>query len=224
MSDKDTKKEIKKEEVKEETPVEKTATEETKTEAKPAQTIEEVIAARKKEGAAKRGANAGKPGEKREFTKNRRRPSKRRERVQSEFDQKMLAIRRVTRVSSGGRRFSFSVAMAIGNKKGKVGVGIGKAGDTTLAIDKAVRNAKKNMIEVKRNENDSIVHDVEAKYNSARVIIIPAKGRGMIAGSAVRDLLELAGITDVNAKILSGSKNKLNIGKATIKALKSLKN
>ena len=160
---------------------------------------------------------------KREFRKNKRRPSKRRERTKPEFDQKMLSIRRVTRVSKGGRRFSFSVTMAIGDKKGKAGVGIGKAGDTTLAIDKAVRDARKKMITINRTKNNSIPHDVKAKYNSAVVMIMPAKGRGMIAGSAVRDLLELAGITDVNAKIVSGSKNKLNIARATIKALDSLK-
>ena len=168
--------------------------------------------------------SAGNDRPKREFKKNKRNSSRRRERTKPEFDQKMLAIRRVTRVSSGGRRFSFSVAMAIGDKKGKVGVGIGKAGDTTLAIEKAVRNGKKNMIKVERTKNNSIPHEVKAKYNSAQVMIMPAKGRGLIAGSAVRDLLELAGITDVNAKILSGSKNKLNIGKATIKALENLKN
>jgi small subunit ribosomal protein S5 len=159
----------------------------------------------------------------RNFRKNKRRP-KRRERVKSEFDQKMLNIRRVTRVSAGGRRFTFSVAMVIGNRKGKVGVGVGKAGDTSLAIDKAVKNAKKNMIEVKRTKENSIAHDVKAKFNSARVMIMPAKGRGLIAGSALRDIMELAGITDINSKIISGSKNKLNIAKATIKALESLKN
>lgn len=173
-------------------------------------------------GAGARSAGNDRP--KREFKKNKRNSSRRRERTKPEFDQKMLAIRRVTRVSSGGRRFSFSVAMAIGDKKGKVGVGIGKAGDTTLAIEKAVRNGKKNMIKVERTKNNSIPHEVKSKYNSAQVIIMPAKGRGLIAGSAVRDLLELGGITDVNAKIISGSKNKLNIGKATIKALESLKN
>jgi small subunit ribosomal protein S5 len=222
MTDKDTTKEVKTEEATTEAVETKTETkEEAKAPSEAKKDIKDVLAARKKESAAKR---EGERGQKREFTKNRRRSSKRRERTKSEFDQKMLAIRRVTRVSSGGRRFSFSVAMAIGNKKGKVGVGVGKAGDTTLAIDKAVRNAKKNMIEVKRTESNSISHEIDAKFNSAKVIIMPAKGRGMIAGSAVRDLLELAGITDVNAKILSGSKNKLNIGKATIKALKSLKN
>lgn len=167
--------------------------------------------------------HGGQGGERKFFKKNKRR-SKRPERAKSEFDQKILDIRRVTRVSSGGRRFTFSVSMVIGNKKGKVGVGIGKAGDTSLAIDKAVKDAKKNLIEVKRTKGNSISHSVDAKFNSARVTIMPAKGRGMIAGSALRDVLELAGVIDINAKILSGSKNKLNIARATIKALRTLKN
>lgn len=157
------------------------------------------------------------------FRKNKRRPQKRRERVRSEFEQKILSIRRVTRVAAGGRRFSFSVTVVVGNKKGKVGVGTGKAGDTSLAIDKAVRVAKKNAITVSTTADMSIPHEVEAKFCSAIVKIMPAKGRGVIAGSAVRDIIFLAGIKDVNGKILSGSKNKLNIAQAAIKALSSLK-
>jgi small subunit ribosomal protein S5 len=158
----------------------------------------------------------------RELKKNRR-PSRRRERPRNEFDQRMLAIRRVTRVASGGRRFSFSVTMVIGDHKGRVGIGIGKAGDTSLAIDKAVKDAKKNMITVPLNKTKSIPHDVSAKYNSAQVMLMPAPGRGIVAGSALRDALELMGANDVNAKVISGSKNKLNIARATIKALKTLK-
>jgi len=159
----------------------------------------------------------------REFKKNRRQSSRRRERPRSEFDQKMLGIRRVTRVSSGGRRFSFSVAMVIGDRKGRVGVGTGKGNDTALAIEKATKSAKKNMIKVRTTLDMSIPHDVKAKYSSAQVMIMPAKGRGIIAGSALRDILELAGVKDVNGKILSGSKNKLNIAQATLKALGELK-
>ncbi len=146
------------------------------------------------------------------------------ERQKSEFDQKMINIRRVTRVVSGGRRFSFSVAIILGNKKGKVGVGIGKAGDTTLAIDKAVRDAKKNMITVALTKDNSIPHDVSAKYTASRVTLIPAAGRGLVAGSSVRPLLELAGITNVIAKMHSGSKNGLNNARAAIEALKTIKN
>lgn len=157
------------------------------------------------------------------FRKNKRRVTKRRERVRSEFEQKIIAIRRVTRVASGGRRFTFSVAIVIGDKKGRVGVGIGKAGDTSLAIDKAARIAKKNAIKINTTSDMSIPHEVQAKYCSGVVKMMPAKGRGIIAGSAVRDIIILAGLKDVNAKILSGSKNKLNIAQATIKALLTLK-
>ncbi len=144
------------------------------------------------------------------------------ERVKPEFDTKIIAIRRVTRVASGGRRFTFSVAVVSGDRKGKVGVGLGKAGDTSLAIDKATRNAKKNMIKVTLSQSMNIPHMVEAKYSSARVMIMPARGRGVVAGSAVRNVIELAGIKDVCAKLLSGSKNKLNIARVTIKALEKL--
>ncbi len=144
-------------------------------------------------------------------------------RVRSEFDQKIINIRRVARVVAGGRRFSFSVAMIIGNKKGKVGVGLGKAGDTTLAIDKAVRDAKKNLITVNLRKDNSITHDVSAKYCASRVALMPTPGRGLVAGSSVRSVLELAGITNTVAKIHSGSKNGLNNAQATIKALNQLK-
>lgn len=157
------------------------------------------------------------------FRKNKRRVTKRRERVRSEFDQKIIAIRRVTRVAAGGRRFTFSVAIVVGDKKGRVGVGTGKAGDTSLAIDKAARIAKKNAIRVNTTSDMSIPHEVQAKYCSGVVRMMPAKGRGIIAGSAVRDIIILAGLKDINAKILSGSKNKLNIAQATIKALATLK-
>ncbi len=163
------------------------------------------------------------PGGRPQFRKNKRRVAKRRERVRSEFEQKILAIRRVTRVASGGRRFSFSVAIVVGDKKGRVGVGTGKAGDTSLAIDKAARAAKKNAIRINTNSEMSIPHEVQAKYCSGIVRLMPAKGRGIIAGSAVRDIIILSGLKDINAKILSGSKNKLNIAQATIKALSTLK-
>jgi small subunit ribosomal protein S5 len=143
--------------------------------------------------------------------------------VRSEFDQSLITIRRVARVVAGGRRFSFSVAIIIGNKKGKVGVGLGKAGDTTQAIDKAVRHAKKNLITVSLTKDSSIAHEVSAKYTASRVSLMPAPGRGLVAGSSVRPVLELAGITNVVAKIHSGSKNGLNNARATIEALRKLK-
>lgn len=152
-----------------------------------------------------------------------RRAGRRDERVRQEYDQKIISIRRVTRVMAGGRRFSFSVAMVIGDKKGKVGVGIGKAGDTQLAIEKAMRDAKKHLLVVPMNKDQHIPHDVHTKYASSEVMIMPAPGRGLVAGSSVRTVLELAGVKDVTAKIFSRSKNKLNNAKAAIEALKQLK-
>ena len=152
-----------------------------------------------------------------------RRGGRRNDRARSEFDQKIISIRRVTRVMAGGRRFSFSVSMVIGNKKGKVGVGVGKATDTQLAIEKAARNARKNLIEVPLNKHQNIPHDVHTKFASSEVMIMPAPGRGLVAGSSVRTVLELAGVKDVTAKIFSRSKNKLNNARAAIEALKMLK-
>lgn len=150
---------------------------------------------------------------------NSRRSSSFGPRPKPEFDQKIVSIRRVTRVVAGGRRFSFSVALVAGDKKGSVGLGLGKAGDTALAINKALRSAKKNMIRVKLTKNMSIPHEVDAKFSSSKVIIMPNKGRGLVAGTVVRDILKLAGIKDITAKVLGGTKNKLNNSKATLKAL-----
>jgi len=143
-------------------------------------------------------------------------------RAKPEFDNKMLSIRRVARVVAGGRRFNFSVALVAGNRKGQVGVGLGKAGDTAAAIDKALRDAKKHMIVVATTKEMSIPHETFAKYSSARISISPAKDRGLVAGSAARTVLELAGLNNVVAKIISPSKNKLNIARATIKALQGI--
>lgn len=159
----------------------------------------------------------------REKRKNPRRQSVRPERVKPEFDQKILSIRRVTRVAAGGRRFNFSVALVAGDRKGRVGVGTGKASDTTLAIDKALKNAKKNMIHVAITSSVSILHRVSAKYSSARVEMRPAPSKGLVAGSSVRNVLELAGVKNVNAKVFSPSKNRLNMARAAIKALSMLK-
>jgi len=171
----------------------------------------------------RRGANRPLRGRGGERGGRPNRASSRPPRAKSEFDQRMITIRRVSRVVAGGRRFSFSVAIIIGNKKGKVGVGLGKAGDTTLAIDKAVRDAKKHMITLALTKDSSIAHEVSAKYCAARVSIMPAHGRGLVAGSSVRPVLELAGISNIVAKVHSGSKNGLNNARAAIEALKSLK-
>ncbi len=171
---------------------------------------------------AGRGRRGGGDADSRRNPRRARRGG-REERVRSEFEQKIISIRRVTRVMAGGRRFSFSVSIVIGNKKGKVGVGIGKASDTQLAIEKAVRSARKNLIEVPMNKHMHIPYDVQTKLASTEVMIKPAPGRGLVAGSSVRTVLELAGVKDVTAKIFSRSKNKLNNARATIAALKKLK-
>lgn len=162
------------------------------------------------------GRGGGKPGDKRGG------PRGRADRPKPEYDQKSIEVRRVARVVAGGRRFSFAVAMIIGDRKGKVGVGTGKAGDISNAMDKAAKDAKKHMITIKLTKTNSIPHQVKAKSSSAIVEIIPAPSRGLVAGSAVRNALELAGITDVSAKIWSGSKNKLNMARATVLALSSI--
>lgn len=158
----------------------------------------------------------------RDFKKNTRRPARRESRVKPEFDQKIINIRRVARVVTGGRRFSFSVAIVAGNRKGMVGVGLGKAGDTSLAIEKAFNDARKNMVAINLTKEMSVPHEVSAKYSSSRVTIMPAADRGIIAGSSMRTVLEMAGVKDVGGKVRSGSKNKLNIARAAVVALSML--
>lgn len=142
-----------------------------------------------------------------------------RERVKPEFDQKIINIRRVTRVMAGGRRFAFSVAIVIGDKKGRVGVGLGKASDTSIAIQKAYNDAKKNLVKLKLNAQYSIDYEVQTKFSSAIVNLRPNYGRGIVAGSAVRTVLELAGIKDVTGRVISRSRNKLNNARAAFEAL-----
>jgi small subunit ribosomal protein S5 len=151
-----------------------------------------------------------------------RRGGNRPERERSEFAQKMIGIRRVARVMAGGRRFNFSVAIVIGDKKGRVGVGVGKAADTQLAIEKATRAAKRHMITLNLTKNRSIKHNVEAKYCASVVEIRPSPGRGLVAGSSVRSVLEMAGVSDVTAKLLSRSKNPINNARAALQALSTV--
>ncbi|MFA5744914.1 MAG: 30S ribosomal protein S5 [Candidatus Paceibacterota bacterium] len=144
-------------------------------------------------------------------------------RERGEFEQVTIDARRVARVMAGGRRFNFSLVIIIGDRKGRVGVGLGKGVDTALAVDKAVRDAKKHLITVSRTSSGSIPHKVIAKYSSSTVEIIPSEGRGLVAGSAVRTVLDLAGVTDVVTKIHTRSKNKLTIARSTVAALKKLR-
>src|SRR3989344_2633044 len=145
-------------------------------------------------------------------------------RERSEYDQKVLDVRRTARVVSGGRRFTFRVSVVIGNRKGKVGLGMGKGTDVTSSIDKAVHQAKKRMFEIPLTQSRSIPHEVYAKVGAAKVILKPAReGRGMIAGGPVRVVAEPAGIKNLTGKILSRTPNKLNNARAVVEALQMLK-
>ena len=143
-------------------------------------------------------------------------------REKPEFDSKTISIRRVTRVVSGGRRFTLSVAIVAGDRNGRVGLGTGKALDTQVAIEKALKSAKRNMMTIKLSKTKSLSHDIEAKFKSAEVMIMPNRGRGLIAGSSARTILSLAGLNNVTAKFYSGTKNKLNNARATMKALQQV--
>lgn len=143
-------------------------------------------------------------------------------REKPEFEQKLLDLARVTRVVKGGRRFRFRATLVIGDRKGRVGVGVSKGSDVSDAIEKAFNDAKKNIINVKMI-NNTISHDVNMKLGSAKIILKPAQeGRGIIAGGAVRAVVDLAGIHNIVSKSM-GTSNKLNVARATIEALKSLK-
>lgn len=153
---------------------------------------------------------------------DRRGGPKREPKPKPEFDQKIVDIRRVTRVTSGGRKFSFAVAVIAGDKKGRVGFGTGKGLDTAAAVDKAYRKAKKNLIRIPLTKDGMIPHEVSAKFSSARVELRPAPGKGIVAGSSVRDVVEIAGIKDIIGKLRSGTKNKMNNAQAAIMALSML--
>lgn len=146
-----------------------------------------------------------------------------RDRPKDEFESKLLDLARVTRVTGGGKRMKFRAVVVAGNKKGKVGIGVDKGKDVSQAIEKATRRAKKNLVEVVIIDG-TIPHEVEAKAGPARILLKPQKkGRGLVAGGAVRTICDLAGIKNISSKILSGSKNKLNNARATMEALKKLR-
>lgn len=145
-------------------------------------------------------------------------------RPQSEYEQKVLDIARVARVTAGGRRFRFRATVAIGNKKGKVGIGVAKGKDVSLAIEKSVRFAKKNLITAPMTPDGSIPYDSTGKQTSAVVFLKPSRqGRGIVAGGAVRVVCDLAGFKDITGKIMGKSGNKLNNALATIAALENIR-
>lgn len=140
-----------------------------------------------------------------------------------ELQERVVTIKRVTKVVKGGRTFRFSALVVVGDGAGHVGVGIGKAMEIPNAIQKGIEDAKKNLIFVERNEADSIYHEFVGEFGSARVLLKPAKeGTGVIAGGPARAVLELAGIRNIRTKSL-GSNNKKNVVNATIEGLAALK-
>lgn len=163
-------------------------------------------------GRGGRGGGRGGPG-------GRRRPQG--DRPKSEFDQRTLEIGRVSRVTKGGKRFSFRTTIVIGDGKGRVGVGMAKGKDVQQSVQKAANQARKRLITVPLIRG-TIPYQVEAKYNSAVVILKPARG-GVKAGGPVRVVAKLAGITALTGKLIERTNNKINIAMATIEALKKLK-
>ncbi|MFA5754805.1 MAG: 30S ribosomal protein S5 [Candidatus Paceibacterota bacterium] len=149
----------------------------------------------------------------------RRRPK---EVVKDEFDSKLLDLARVTKVTGGGKTMRFRAVMIVGNKTGKVGVGVSKGLDVSQAIEKATKVAKKNLKDIPI-ANGTIPFEVEAKLGPSNVILKPQKkGKGLVAGGTIRVICSLAGIEDISSKSISRTKNKLNNARATMKALSKL--
>lgn len=148
---------------------------------------------------------------------------KEKEVVKDEFESKLLDLARVTKVTGGGKTLRFRAVIVVGNKEGKVGLGVSKGLDVSQAIDKATRFAKKNIITVPILQG-TIPHEAEAKYGPSKILLKPQqKGKGLVAGGTVRIICALAGIQDISSKILSRTTNKLNNARATMVALQQLK-
>ncbi len=166
--------------------------------------------------------NPVKPGNKKRFTGKRKPRRGKRHQEPREFEQKILDLARVTRVTAGGKRLSFRACLVIGDRKGRVGVGLAKGADVAIAVDKAFRQAKKTLLTVPLID-ETIPHAIEHKFGAAIVLLKPApKGTGLKAGGAIRVVLDLAGVPNAVSKI-KGCNNKINIAKATLEALEALK-
>jgi small subunit ribosomal protein S5 len=141
----------------------------------------------------------------------------------SEWSERVVAIERVTKVVKGGKKMSFRAIIVVGNEQGKVGVGVGKAGDVITAVKKGVTDGKKNVIQIPLTSSDSIPHPINGRSGAAKLVLRPsAPGSGVIAGGSVRTVLELAGVKNILSKQL-GSNNLLNNARATINGLSCLK-
>jgi small subunit ribosomal protein S5 len=148
---------------------------------------------------------------------------KRAYKVKSEWSERVVSIQRVTKVVKGGKKMSFRAVVVVGNEQGKVGVGVGKAGDVITAVRKGVTDGKKNIIAIPLTSSNSIPHPTTGRFGAAKLVLRPsAPGSGVIAGSSIRTVLELAGIKNILSKQL-GSNNLLNNARATIDGLNSLR-
>ena len=140
-----------------------------------------------------------------------------------EWSERVVAVQRVTKVVKGGKKLSFRAVIVVGNQQGQVGVGVGKAADVSTAVRKAVTDGKKNIITVPLTTSNSIPHKINGRFGAAKLILVPsAPGSGVIAGGAVRIVLELAGVQNILSKQL-GSNNLLNNARATIAGLSNLR-
>ena len=145
-----------------------------------------------------------------------------RQRVESDWEEKIIQVRRVTKVVKGGKKLSFRAVVAVGNGKGQVGIGVGKAAEVISAIQKGVVDARKGLVKVPL-VGTTIPHQIVGKRGSSRILLKPAaKGTGVIAGGAARAILELSGVGDVMSKSI-GSRAPLNVARATINGLQSLR-
>ena len=164
--------------------------------------------------------NAEKPARNNDSKNNKRRPKRTFDKQKRELEEKVICINRVTKVVKGGRQFRFAATVVVGNRKGKVGIGLGKAKEMPDAVKKATQQASKNLINVELIDNRTISHEIIVKEGAVRVMLKPGKeGTGVKAGGPVRDVLELAGVKDVLSKSL-GSSTKVNMARATLNALK----
>lgn len=175
----------------------------------------------KKRGGGRGGSGGGRGGGGRNFGGRGGRGGGGRSREPSEYEEEVLQIDRVTRVVKGGRRLRFRATVVVGNRNGKVGIGIGKSHEVVGAIQKAISQAKKDMVVVPLTKG-TIPHEVKLKFKSARILMMPASpGTGIIAGGAIRKIAELAGIKNMLSKMFGG-RNRITNAQATMLALKSL--
>ncbi len=144
--------------------------------------------------------------------------------IKKEFENEVLDISRVERMTAGGRRLRFRTLVIVGNKKGKVGVGLAKGHDVQKAIEKAIKSAERSIIKVPITKDGTIPHEVKAKYGAAVVLLRPqSEGRGLVAGGTVRTICSMAGIENISGKLIGNTRNKTNNARAAVKALQSIR-